>query len=70
MSSTYLPFVACLIVVCSAVADAAKPLDFGYRKQLLVDDYVIESHANLRRILHPAKKENNGKPIFTGGQFY
>ncbi len=57
---------------CSTLeaAEALKPLSIGNRKQLFVDDYVVARKENVRRVLHPAKKENDGKPIFSEGRFY
>ena len=42
----------------------------GYRKQLLVDDYVIANKQNVARKLGTVTKANGGKPIVTDGCFY
>ncbi len=42
----------------------------GLRKQLLVDDFVIDEMQNLTRELGSVTKANGGKPIFTEGRFY
>jgi len=47
-----------------------KPLRIGLRKQLLVDDFVIDNMQNLTRELGRVTKANGGKPIFTEGWFY
>lgn len=39
----------------------------GMRKQLFVDDRVVEGRSGLRRVFHQATKANDGKPDFTQG---
>src|SRR5688572_26675908 len=41
----------------------AAPVVAGLRKQLLVDDTVIETRTNLERVLGVVRKENGGKPV-------
>jgi hypothetical protein len=40
-----------------------QPLDIGTRKQLLVDDYVVDTKSNITRELGQATKANDGKPL-------
>jgi hypothetical protein len=40
-----------------------KPLSIGLRKQLLVDDYVVEKRFNVARKLGQVTKANGGKPV-------
>jgi hypothetical protein len=51
----------------SAEADASTkssvPVSIGLQTQLFVDDGIVADRANLERVLHPAQKANDGKPI-------
>jgi hypothetical protein len=53
------------IVMCTAtdIVCADEPLEIGTQKQLLVDDHLVESMRDLKRVLHPATKVNDGKPV-------
>lgn len=57
-------------VLTLQAAEDLNPIKVGNRKQLFVDDYVVARKQHMRRVLHPAKKENGGQPIFTEGRFY
>lgn len=73
MTNLYLLTTVWLVTSSMLTLEAAedlKPLEIGNRKQLFVDDYVVARKENVRRVLHPAKKENDSKPIFTEGRFY
>ena len=65
-----LSFCLCLSVLSVCASETPKPLTIGSRKQLFVDDYIVVRKQHVRRVLHPAQKENGGKPIFTEGRFY
>ncbi len=39
------------------------PLEIGFRKQLLVDDYIIAEKSNVRRALGQVTKANGGHPL-------
>ncbi|MFN0197061.1 MAG: hypothetical protein ACKVT0_09960 [Planctomycetaceae bacterium] len=45
-------------------------IEIGTRRQLLVDDEIIEKQVGLKRELGTVEKANDGKPIFTDGRFY
>jgi len=73
MTNCYLLTTAWLVgsgMLTLEAAEDLKPLEIGNRTQLLVDDYVVARKEHVRRVLHSAKKENGGKPIFTDGRFY
>jgi hypothetical protein len=61
-----------LTVVCSlfcpgrwpgVAAETTAPIKIGFRKQLLVDDYVVARRSGLKRSLGKATKLNDGKPL-------
>ena len=44
--------------ICSVIAQSAEPIDIGSRRELFVDDYLIESLTDARRTLHhPTPRE-------------
>lgn len=49
--------------------DFPQPLKIGTNRQLLVDDYVIESSIGIKRELGTVKRANGGRPIFDA-RFY
>ena len=53
----------CFSSMLIAVSRGAEPLDIGSRKQLLVDDYLIAAQKGVRRVMHAAKKSNDGQPV-------
>jgi hypothetical protein len=48
----------------------AETVEVGHRKELFVDDYVIDEKINVERHLGTVTKANRGEPIFTDGWFY
>jgi hypothetical protein len=66
-----------VIIVLFCVSAAAPPSAapqpehlVGLRKQLFVDDAVVEKRERVTRELGSITKANNGKPIFTDGRLY
>lgn len=59
-------FVSIIVLVClSTVSEAAAPtglINIGSRKQLFVDDYLIESVSNTKRVMNQAEKAD-GNPV-------
>lgn len=51
-------------------ADRRTTTPVGLRKQLFVDDYLVDELRNVTRELGTVKKANNGKLLFKAGRFY
>ncbi len=56
-------FVSLLARRGSSCRAAETPRELGNRVQLLVDDWLIASRPGVERVLHPALKGNDGRPI-------
>ena len=72
--STFLPVMLCLSGALTA-ARAEEPLTIGSYRQLFVDDHLIQKSVNVRKVLHPARKDEHNPLIETdqpwdGAQIY
>ena len=64
MKARVLRIALLILVMASGGRAAADPsVVIGSTKQLLFDDYVVESMVGLTRTLHPCKKHNGGRPV-------
>ena len=58
-----------LLLALTAVAQTVSqpPLRISYSKQLLIDDFIVESRHNLSRVLHQPER-HSGNPVIVGDQ--
>ena len=57
----FIPIVLCTLFTSDLVA--TEPIEVGSRKQLFVDDFLIESHDGARWKFHQPEKANEGQPV-------
>ncbi|MCX6624344.1 MAG: hypothetical protein NTY38_25435, partial [Acidobacteria bacterium] len=57
------------VILLAANGLAADSIRLGSRKELFLDDYLVASASNLRRVIHPARK-SEANPVLWDAVLY